>query len=86
MFQVNYPNEMRATLFNLIRRVEGAYHEYEQGRANLNEYVGKRGVTAVYIKALANFEQCIAALYQAAMFMRQIVPNKRLSTAMTTRS
>lgn len=70
IFQVRYARELRALLFNFIRRVEQASYEYEQGRINLGTYVtGPRDErVAVYFRSLAHFEQCVAVLYQAAMF------------------
>lgn len=80
LLQVRYPHDKRAILFNFIRRVEQAFYEYEQGRTNLQAYIKepRSDHIAVYFRALAHFEQCIAVLYQAAMFWKQTTPQKKM--------
>jgi hypothetical protein len=76
LLQDRYPNDKRAILFNFIRRVEQAFYEYEQGRTNLQAYIKepRSDHIAIYFRALAHFEQCIAVLHQAVLFCPSCPP------------
>jgi hypothetical protein len=80
IFQMGYPAEKRSLLFNFIRRVEQAFYEYDQGRTNLRAHVEepRSDHIAVYFRALAHFEQCVAVLYQASLFWKQLTTGKNL--------
>ncbi len=80
VFMCRYPDDQRAMLFNFIRRVEQAFYEYEQGTINLRAHVGEPRTDhiALYFRALAHFEQCLAVLYQAAMFFKVTKPDKKM--------
>jgi hypothetical protein len=81
IFHVRYPNDTRSILLNFIRRVEQAFYEYEQGRTNLRAYIEepRSDHIAIYFRALAHFEQCVAVIHQAAMFWKQTTPDKKMS-------
>src|ERR1700674_1746820 len=64
LLQARYPSDRRAILFNFIRRVEQAFYEYDQARFNLQAYIEepRSDHIAIYFRALAHFEQCLAVL------------------------
>ena len=51
-----------------------------KGELNLHAYIEepRSDHIAIYFHALAHFEQCLAMLNQAAMFLRQTTPQKRV--------
>ncbi len=76
---VRYVEPMRANAFNMIRRVDQASYEYEQGRDNLSKYLNTPPeVISPYFRALSHFEQCVAMLYQSALFAARLVDEKVL--------
>jgi hypothetical protein len=83
IFQMGYPTEKRSLLFNFIRRVEQAFYEYDQGRTNLLAHVEepRSDHIAIYFRALAHFEQCVAVLYQASLFWKQLTGGNNLFTS-----
>jgi len=53
-------------IFFFLRRAEAAFHEYENARHFLLDYVrGDRERISIYFKALFHFEICIAQMWQA---------------------
>jgi hypothetical protein len=80
LLHVRYPTDRRAILFNFIRSVEQAFYEYDQGRLNLRAYIEepRSDHIAIYFRALAHFGQCLAVLNQAAMFLRQTTPERKV--------
>lgn len=72
--------ENRAMVFNMVRRLDQATFEYEQGRVDLRAKVEQPPFNqiALYFRALAHFEQCLASLYQFAMFWGAIRPNHKM--------
>lgn len=72
--------ESHTMVFNLVRRLDQATFEYEQGRADLRAKVQQLPFNQIglYFRALAHFEQCLASLYQFAMFWGAIRPNHKM--------
>jgi hypothetical protein len=75
-FVSTVPEPDKAYFFNFLRRVEGAFIEYELAREALGEFVEARkhkpeeNRVSPYFKALLHFEIFVAQLYQAYEFLR----------------
>lgn len=66
IFRVQLKSDLRAYLFNFIRRAEAACSAYRHGRAAIGEYLGSPPMTlSPYFTALAQFEVCVGQCYQA---------------------
>jgi len=58
--------EIKQCIIFFLRRAEAAFHEYENARRSLLDYVGgDRQRISIYFKALFHFEICIAQMWQA---------------------
>lgn len=67
---IEFPPQTQRYILNFVRRLETAVVEYQHGRAELLTYVKdlprRNNHFLGALRALSHFEQCAAALYQAA--------------------
>ena len=67
------PSKDKALLFNLVRRVEGAYSTYNLARTALVEYIySPQNTISPYFRALFHYEVCIAQTYQGVEFLGKV--------------
>ena len=72
-FIVRLPSKDKALLFNLVRRVEGAYTTYNLARTALVEYISSpQNTISPYFRALLHYEVCIAQTYQGAELLSKV--------------
>ena len=65
VFRERIPKDIRAYIFNFLRRTEGALAAYREARSSLIEYLETpRNVISPYFRALLHFEVCISQCYQ----------------------
>lgn len=71
--RVSIENPHRAYIFMFLRRAEMSFHEHENGRQSLLNYI-LQGSDAIhlYLSAVYHFENLLAQSYQAYQIMRKM--------------
>jgi len=76
MLRVNVEEPYRAYIFMFLRRAEMSFHEHENGRRSLQNYIyyisqGKDAID-LFLRAVYHFENFMAQSYQAFQIMRKM--------------
>ena len=70
---ITIKNRHRQLIFNMIRKVEGAFSEYCRARECVYDYIKARHESvSEYFSALRHFEHCLAHLYEAVSCMNAL--------------
>ncbi|MEX0998841.1 MAG: hypothetical protein WD000_02615 [Thermodesulfobacteriota bacterium] len=76
MLRVNVANPHRAYIFMFLRRAEMSFHEHENGRLSLQNYIYHRSqrkdAIDLFLRAVYHFENFMAQSYQAFLIMRKM--------------
>ena len=81
ILRVQVKEPWRKYIFNFLRCVQTALHEYECGRGSLDEYLaGRREAISRYFMTVLHFETSVAHAYQAYMLGRNILEKDKLFT------
>ena len=79
MLEIKVEEQLRKYIFNFLRRVASAFHEYENGRNMLNEFLaGSREAISKYLAAVLHFEIALAHTYQAYMLGKNMAGEEKL--------
>jgi len=74
----DYPH--RQLTLHTLRRIEGAFQEYQEGREFLGAYVDKRANISSYFHALRHFETAALLAYHAYETIGTIISEKLFGT------
>lgn len=73
--QKNYPEHLRVTLLNFMRRLSFSTSQYRLGRESLKRYVDKlphAQAISIYSQSLLQFESCILNLYISVLCLENV--------------
>ena len=77
ILRIKFRHPDRTYIACFLRRTQMAFHEYEQARCSLEEYVATRA-TSKCLLALSRFENCVGQIYKAHMLLKNVLAEKRL--------
>jgi len=66
----------RQSILHVLRTIEGAFQEYQQGREFLERYVDNRAEISSYFHALRHFETAALLAYRAYDTIRTVISEK----------